>query len=405
LANTIAELDKKTEQQTSVVQSAIDRATNLITGVSGGYVVIHQDEDGKPYEILIMDNEDIDQAVHVWRWNQSGWGYSSTGYNGTYTLAATLDGGIVADFIKAGTITGIAINNGNGTFSVDSSGNVTASNVNITGGALDIGNGNFHVANNGDTVAKNLTLLNVYSAGNASFYATDTNNGGIYSNANIYANKNITAHNDITADGDLFVKINATVQGNLYSYGYPSFGSATYQHPYRMDFDTVSGYLRPYDGGTYSPSLGSQQYAWRAIYSKSAVVVVSDRNKKHDIKEISEKYLDFFELLKPVTFKMNDGDSGRDHVGFIAQDIEEALEESDLSPMEFAGFCKETKKEAVYDEDGNCEYVERDGYNYSLRYSEFIALNTAKIKQLEAEVELLKQEVQLLKGEINDLRK
>lgn len=131
LANTIAELDKKTEQQTSVVQSAIDRATNLITGVSGGYVVIHQDEDGKPYEILIMDNEDINSAQKVWRWNQAGWGYSSNGYNGTYALAATIDGEIVADFIKAGTITGIAINNGNGTFTVDSAGNLVASSATI----------------------------------------------------------------------------------------------------------------------------------------------------------------------------------------------------------------------------------------------------------------------------------
>lgn len=132
LANTIAEMDKKQEQQTSVIQNAIDRATNLITGESGGYVVIHQNSEGKPYEILIMDNEDINQAQKVWRWNQAGWGYSSTGYNGTYTLAATIDGEIVADFIKAGTLTGIAINNGSGTFTVDSAGNLHASSADIS---------------------------------------------------------------------------------------------------------------------------------------------------------------------------------------------------------------------------------------------------------------------------------
>lgn len=117
---------------TDVMQQAINRATDLITGESGGYVVIHQDElTGKPYEILIMDNEDINSAQKVWRWNQAGWGYSSTGYNGTYALAATIDGEIVADFIKAGTITGIAINNGNGTFTVDSAGNLIASSATI----------------------------------------------------------------------------------------------------------------------------------------------------------------------------------------------------------------------------------------------------------------------------------
>ena len=133
LANRIAAQEKATEEQTSALQDAINRATNLITGVSGGYVVMHTGNDGKPYEILIMDNEDINQAVHVWRWNKNGWGYSSDGYNGTYRLAATIDGGIVADFIKAGILTGIEINNGNGTFHVDSAGNMKATSGEFIG--------------------------------------------------------------------------------------------------------------------------------------------------------------------------------------------------------------------------------------------------------------------------------
>ena len=122
LANKIADMEKTQEKSASFLDEAIARSTNLITGESGGYVVMHTNEEGKPYEILIMDNENIEQAVNVWRWNQSGWGHSSTGYNGTYTLAATLDGGIIADFITAGTLTGITIKNANNTFLVDSSG-------------------------------------------------------------------------------------------------------------------------------------------------------------------------------------------------------------------------------------------------------------------------------------------
>ena len=133
LANKIADMEKTQEQSASFLDEAIARATNLITGESGGYVVMHTNEEGKPYEILIMDNEDIEQAVNVWRWNKNGWGYSSTGYNGTYELAATIDGGIVANFIKAGTITGIEFNNGNGTFYVDSAGNLTATSATIKG--------------------------------------------------------------------------------------------------------------------------------------------------------------------------------------------------------------------------------------------------------------------------------
>ena len=109
LANRIAETERKQSQQSSVIQDAVDRATNLITGVSGGYLVIHTNEDGKPYELLIMDNEDIAQAQKVWRWNKNGLGYSDTGYNGTYALAMTSDGEIVADFISTGTLQAINI--------------------------------------------------------------------------------------------------------------------------------------------------------------------------------------------------------------------------------------------------------------------------------------------------------
>jgi len=79
-------------------------ATELITGGLGGYVVLKRNANGKPEELLIMDKESIEEAVHVWRYNKNGWGYSSTGYNGLYTLAATLDGGFVADFITTGTL-------------------------------------------------------------------------------------------------------------------------------------------------------------------------------------------------------------------------------------------------------------------------------------------------------------
>ncbi len=83
---------------------AILTATNLITGQSGGYVVLNPAE--HPQEILILDAPTLAEAVNVWRWNSGGLGYSSTGYNGEYALAITMDGAIVADFITAGTLNG-----------------------------------------------------------------------------------------------------------------------------------------------------------------------------------------------------------------------------------------------------------------------------------------------------------
>lgn len=89
----------------SLLNYAVSNATKLITGNSGGYVVLHSAaKDGKPYELLVMDKPNLDDAVKVWRWNVSGLGYSKNGYNGPYETAITSDGQIVADFITSGSL-------------------------------------------------------------------------------------------------------------------------------------------------------------------------------------------------------------------------------------------------------------------------------------------------------------
>lgn len=98
------------EETTTALEQAIINATQLITGNSGGYVVLHPSE--KPQEIFIMDTPDMNSAQRVWCWNLSGLGYSSTGVNGPFELAMTMDGAIVADFITAGTINGALIKAG-----------------------------------------------------------------------------------------------------------------------------------------------------------------------------------------------------------------------------------------------------------------------------------------------------
>lgn len=92
---------------TNFVESAIANATALITGSDGGYVLINRDEDGQPFEILIMDTPSIDTATNVWRWNVNGLGYSSTGYDGTYATAITMDGHIIADYLGGNQIEGL----------------------------------------------------------------------------------------------------------------------------------------------------------------------------------------------------------------------------------------------------------------------------------------------------------
>ena len=84
-------------------EQAVQDATNKINDGLGGYVTKRRDE------LLIMDNEDVNKAKNLWRWNLGGLGFSSNGYSGPYQTALTSDGKINADRILVGTLHGSLI--------------------------------------------------------------------------------------------------------------------------------------------------------------------------------------------------------------------------------------------------------------------------------------------------------
>lgn len=107
IADTIVEQQKQIEQRPSStqMQAAIGALTAALLGAKGGVVrMLDTDNDGTPDTLYIADNADPTKAKKVWRFNYQGWGASKTGYNGPYTLGATLENGFVADFITAGTL-------------------------------------------------------------------------------------------------------------------------------------------------------------------------------------------------------------------------------------------------------------------------------------------------------------
>lgn len=105
-----AEVDQKVKRIASSmspkIQYAVENATQLITGAKGGYVVLDcgENADKHPEQILIMDAPEKENAKNVIRINKNGIGFSTTGYDGPYSNAWTIDGNFVADFITAGTM-------------------------------------------------------------------------------------------------------------------------------------------------------------------------------------------------------------------------------------------------------------------------------------------------------------
>lgn len=106
IADTIVRQEQEIQKKPSysALEDAINNATNWITN-GGGYIMAIKDEAGNWKEIVSLDVNNLEQAKKVWRWNNGGFGFSSTGYNGPYRLAITQDGAIVADFITTGTLT------------------------------------------------------------------------------------------------------------------------------------------------------------------------------------------------------------------------------------------------------------------------------------------------------------
>ena len=104
IADTIVQQQKEIDKKPnlSVVQSIATRLADSILGAKGGSVrMLDTDGDGMPDELYIADNADPALAQRVWRYNYMGWAASDTGYNGPFTMGATLADGLLAEFVTA----------------------------------------------------------------------------------------------------------------------------------------------------------------------------------------------------------------------------------------------------------------------------------------------------------------
>lgn len=146
--------------------------------------------------------------------------------------------------------------------------------------------------------------------------------------------------------------------------------------------------LIPYLNGEYN--LGSPYKKWNTIYASSPTIVTSDRNRKYKIDYDMDKYILLFDKLKPCSFIYIDGNSSRRHIGYIAQDVEAAMQELGIDNLEFAGLCK--------DKVGGTEI-------YSLRYDEFQGIYDAKIKQCDKQIKECNERIKKRDEQVKDMKK
>lgn len=133
---------------------------------------------------------------------------------------------------------------------------------------------------------------------------------------------------------------------------------------------------------------GALKGTWtvKQLNATSAETITSDVNKKNSISVVSENYSMLFDNLRPVTYKYNDGTSDRLHTGFIAQEVKNALEIANIDTKDFAGL-------VIYNQDTEDE-------EWTLRYSEFVSLNTWQIQKLKTRVSELETELAEIKEKL-----
>lgn len=131
------------------------------------------------------------------------------------------------------------------------------------------------------------------------------------------------------------------------------------------------------------------------LYTQSST---SDVRLKHSIELLPQEYDIFFDKLRPTRYKYIDGTSNRYHTGFIAQEVVQSLEESNLTTQDFAA--------VVLQEPGT------ENELWQLRRDEFVALNTWQIQLLkpritaaEEKIAQLELEISSLKSELENLKK
>jgi len=167
-----------------LLQKELEEATERFDSILGNSYVINKTGN----EILIVDRLPKEEAVYCLKINSAGIGFSSTGINGTFNSAWTIDGtlnmqainviNLTASLIKGGTLKLGGVNNSSGTFELYDNNNNLVAQMDRTGLIV--------YATNGDYVKLNAEV---------GFAGYDKNNNKVY-----------------WADGNTFHMVNAEIE-------------------------------------------------------------------------------------------------------------------------------------------------------------------------------------------------
>jgi len=225
-------------------------------------------------------------------------------------------------------------------------------------------------------------IFNILTNGGTMFgIFSDSTNNRLYINANYIRAGTIDATQVTLSNSYGGFCCARGNDGIRYTYGSMMYGS------------DPNNYVIATNGGTRMTAGGNDIFVTaNGCYSSEEMARGSDRRIKNSITYDMDRYSSFFLGLKPTPYRMNNGHSGRFHLGFVAQDVERALLDSGMSTSDFAGFVRSAGLNDVHGE------YEDQCY---LRYENFIALNTFMIQKLYRTVDELNSRIVEFESKLN----
>lgn len=197
----------------------------------------------------------------------------------------------------------------------------------------------------------------------------------------------LTTCTDASHSGSTGIKMGKSGGGTFSVMQYPSSAQGSLDGSYYTT--QIFGYsnveIWTYNGASgmgvisISTNTGHLNGTW---YHNSSPLTTSDRNTKHDIKDIDNSFEALYDSIRPRLFKYNDGTSDRYHLGFVAQEVDSAREKALINRKDLALLC--------ISEEGS------ENERWALRYDEFIALNTWEIQKLKTRIKVLEDQIAAL---------
>ena len=136
-------------------------------------------------------------------------------------------------------------------------------------------------------------------------------------------------------------------------------------------------------------TVGSDSYATsilgKTITASKTITVSSDRRLKRDITVLDGRHQALFDRLCPVSYRLQEDEDGKEHIGLVAQEVQEALEQSGLT---------------------NSALVQADSEGMlSIGYGELIGLLVDEVQTLKAQMQQQETTIEALTRRLDALER